>query len=85
MSILELYKLASLARTDLEGILSVAAMQNYNRQDARSAEMALVILMRPDSDATVTELMKSLDAFVDGVAALKAEIAARRAVIALTK
>lgn len=81
MTILELYKLASLARTDLEGILSCAVMQNYNRQDARSAEMAMTILLRPDSDATATELMKSLDNFVDGVAALKAEIAARQAAV----
>lgn len=78
MSILELYKLASLARTDLEGILSCAVMQNYNRQDACAAEMAMTILLRPDSDETVVQLMKSLDNFVDGVAALKAEIAARR-------
>lgn len=81
MTILELYKLASLARTDLEGILSCAVMQNYNRQDAHSAEMAMTILLRPDSDATATELMKSLDNFVDGVAALKAEIAARQAAV----
>jgi hypothetical protein len=78
VDILQLYKLAGAARTDLSGLLSIAAMQNYNQQNARSAEMAMVILLREDSDETVAMLMKSLDAFVDGVAALKAEIEARR-------
>jgi hypothetical protein len=78
VDVLQLFKLASAARTDLEGILSISRLQNYGRVDSHTSEMALVILMRPDSDETVTMLMKSLDAFVDGVAALKAEIAARR-------
>jgi hypothetical protein len=83
VDILELYKRASAARTDLEGLLSIARLQNYGRVDSHTAEMAMVILQRPDSDETVTMLMKSLDAFVDGVSELKAEIAARR--LAATK
>lgn len=79
MDIVQLWKLAGAARGDLEGLLSVVKMQNYNRPlDARAAEMAMTILLREDSDETVTQLMKSLDAFVLGVSELKAEIALRR-------
>jgi hypothetical protein len=81
VDILSLYRLAGAAKTDLEGLLSIARLQNYGRVDAHTSEMAFTILMRPDSDETVTQLMKSLDNFVDGVAALKAEIAARRAAV----
>ena len=78
MNVLTLYRRAAAAKSSLEGLLSVAKMQNYQRLDEHTGEMAMVILTRPDSDETVQLLMKDLDAFVDGVALLKAEIAARR-------
>jgi len=79
VDILELWRRASAAKSDLEGLLSVAKMQSYNRLDERSAELALVILMREDETADI--LFRDLDAVVAGVAELKQEIAARKAAV----
>lgn len=83
MDVLTLYRRTRAAATSLEGVLSVSKMQNYQRLDEKTAEMSLTILMREDETAEM--LWKDLDAVVAGYAALKSEIAARRAGIVLTK
>ena len=77
MDVLTLFRRMSAAKSDLEGLRSVAKMQSYNRLDERSAELALVILMREDETADI--LFRDLDAVVAGVAELRAEILARKA------
>jgi hypothetical protein len=77
MDVLTLFRRTRAAATSLEGVLSVSKMQNYQRLDAKTAEMSLTILMREDETAEM--LWKEMDAVIEGYSELRAEIAARQA------
>jgi len=83
MDILTLYRRTARAATDLEGLLSVSKMQNYNRVDSKTSEMAMVILLRDDE--TAATIFRSLDEVIEGVAELRADIEARRVAAAVQK
>jgi RecB family endonuclease NucS len=77
MDVLTLFRRTRAAATSLEGVLSVSKMQNYQRLDAKTAEMSLTILMREDETAEM--LWKEMDAVIEGYSELRAEIATRQA------
>lgn len=83
MDILTLYRRTQRAATDLEGLLSVSKMQNYGRVDQKTADGAMIILLRDDE--TAATIFRSLDEVIAGVAELRADIEARRVAASVQK